>query len=49
LQRGAKFFGFPHAQSVSRKNFDSDDHFDRCFSLYPNESQLRNQKEKEQK
>src|SRR4029453_16467702 len=27
---------FLHAESVSEKNPNSDDHFDRCFSPYPN-------------
>jgi hypothetical protein len=33
-------------KSVSEKNPNSDDHFDRFFSPYPNERQLRTKKER---
>jgi hypothetical protein len=33
LQRGAKFFGFMHAKSVSEKILNSDEHFGRSFSF----------------
>jgi len=35
-------------KSVYEKNLNSDDHFDRSFSPYPNESQLRNQRKEKQ-
>jgi hypothetical protein len=33
---------FLHGESASEKNPNSDDHFDRCFSSYPNERKLQN-------